>query len=292
MIVREIKCRQAITKCGFPGGGWAINPYVGCGHGCVYCYARFIKRFTGHTEEWGKFIDVRVNAPEILAKQIKSPKYQTGNIYLGTVTDPYQPLEGKYRITRKILEVLKDYPVRVSILTKSKLVLRDLDLLLQMKEADVSFTVNSLDDEWRKRTEPFASSVGERLEAAKSLIQKGIKVDVMLGPYWPYFTEAEMLVQKFKETGVSHLFSESFNAIGGNWNGVEKVLKRNYSELFLKMRNIILNPQEFDVFYKTAGENLCRVCQKYDLPVTTYFGSGHAGKKFTRKNQKNAEGGG
>lgn len=282
LVIKEIKCKQAITKCGFPGGGWAINPYIGCGHGCVYCYARFIKRFTGHNEEWGSFVDVRTNAPEVSAKQIKSPKYHIGNIYLGTVTDPYQPLESKYQITRQILQVLKDYPVRVSILTKSKLVLRDLDLLLKMKKVDVSFTLNSLDEEWKSRVEPYASSVQERLETAKALIQNGIKVEIMMGPYWPYFTDSEMMVPKFKEIGVNKIFSESFNAIGGNWNGVEIVLRNHYPELLTKMRMTILNPQEFDAFYSVAEQNLRRVCEKYDMPVTIYFGSGHAGNKFDK----------
>ena len=129
MKIREIQCQSAIGKCGFPGGDFCVNPYVGCGHGCRYCYARFMKRFTGHTEDWGTFIDVRLNIAEVLAKQIKSPKFRGERIFIGTVTDPYQPLEEKYQLTKKILQILLNYQNSVSILTKSDLVLRDLGLL-------------------------------------------------------------------------------------------------------------------------------------------------------------------
>ena len=122
--VREIECASAIGKCNFPGGGFAINPYVGCAHNCRYCYARFIKRFTGHAEPWGSFVDVRVNIAGVLEKQLRSKKYSNLQIYIGTVTDPYQPLEEKYRLTRNILETLLNHQNPISILTKSDLVLR------------------------------------------------------------------------------------------------------------------------------------------------------------------------
>ena len=121
--IKEIECKSAIGKCGFPGGGFAINPYVGCSHACVYCYARFIKRFTGHQEPWGSFVDARTSIVQVLAKQMRSPKYQRQVIYIGTVTDPYQPLEAKYKLMRKILEVLAGYDNPVVIMTKSNLVL-------------------------------------------------------------------------------------------------------------------------------------------------------------------------
>src|SRR3989338_11187574 len=101
MKIREIECKSAIGKCGFPGGGLSINPYIGCEHDCAYCYARFIKRFTGHREEWGSFVDARINIAEVLAKQIKSQRFRGQQIYIGTVTDPYQPMEGKYKLTRQ-----------------------------------------------------------------------------------------------------------------------------------------------------------------------------------------------
>ncbi|MDD5606793.1 MAG: radical SAM protein, partial [Candidatus Pacebacteria bacterium] len=105
MKIKEIQSRSAINKCGFPGGGLAINPYIGCSHGCCYCYARFMKRFTNHKEDWGTFVDVKTNIVEILKKQLSLVRYKEP-IFIGTVTDPYQSLEEKYKLTKNILEVL------------------------------------------------------------------------------------------------------------------------------------------------------------------------------------------
>jgi DNA repair photolyase len=278
MIVQEIFCKSAIGKCGFPGGGLAINPYVGCGHGCVYCYARFIKRFTGHKEKWGNFVDARINIAEVLAKQLKSTKYRGERIYIGTATDPYQPLERKYQLTRKILEVLKDYNNPVSILTKSDLVLRDLDLLKKLKSVDVNFTITTLDEKWKKLTEPYSPTVKKCLKTMKQLSNEAISVFAMMGPYWPFFTDPEALFKKFKENGVTHVFTESFNTTGGNWTGVEEVLKKHYPQFLSEMKTTFFNPKKFYDFYSQAKEKIDLLSTKYQIPTTIYFGFGHAAK--------------
>jgi len=125
MIVKEILCKSVLSKSGISSVDYAVNPYVGCQHGCVYCYARFMKRFTGHGEEWGEFVDVRVNAPQVLTRELS--RTAKGVVLLSSVTDPYQPLEKKYELTRKCLQKLLMYQFPITILTKSTLVLRDLD---------------------------------------------------------------------------------------------------------------------------------------------------------------------
>ena len=198
MKIKEIECKLAIGKCGFPDGGLAINPYVGCGHGCVYCYARFIKRFTGHTEDWGSFVDARVNVADILTKQLKSPKYKGERIFIGTVTDPYQSAEKKYGLTRSILQVLVNYSNPVSILTKSDLVLCDIDLLMKLKNIDINFTVATIDEKWKKFVELGSPTIKQRLAAIKKLADNNITVFAMMGPYWPIFTDPEIMFREFK----------------------------------------------------------------------------------------------
>jgi DNA repair photolyase len=278
MKVREIQCKTAIGKCGFPGGGLAINPYVGCGHTCVYCYARFIKRFTGHTERWGTFVDVRINIAEVLKKQLKSPKYKGERTFIGTVTDPYQPIEKKYKLTRGILQVLMDYKNPVSILTKSDLVLRDIDLLKKMKDVDVNFTVTTLDEKWKKLVEPKSSSIKQRLKVMEKLTKEGITVLAMMGPYWPVFTDPEVLFKEFKKAGVRHIFTESFNTVGGNWTGVEKVLKKNYPKLLPGIQETLFDKKKFYEFYNKAQSKIRQLSEEYKIPVTIYFGLGHAAK--------------
>lgn len=270
--IQEIQCKSAIGKCGFPEGGWAINPYVGCGRGCVYCYARFIKRFTGHTEKWGTFVDARINIAEVLEKQMRSSKYKGERIYIGTVTDPYQPIERKYKLTKSILKVLLNYKNSVSILTKSDMVLHDIDLLKQFKEIDINFTITTLDEKWKRFTEPNSPTVEQRLEAMKKLVSEGITVFVMMGPYWPIFTDPEALFREFKKAGVSHIFTESFNTIGGNWTGVEKVLKRHYPQFLPEIREILFNKKKFYEFYSDAENKIKQLSKKYKIPVTIYFG--------------------
>jgi len=276
--IREIQCKSAIGKCGFPGGGFCINPYVGCGHSCVYCYSRFMKRFTGHTEKWGTFADARINIGEVLKKQLQSSRFKGEQIYIGTVTDPYQPIEEKYGLTRGILRVLLNYENPVSILTKSDMVLRDLDLLKQFKEIDVNFTITTLDEKWKTLVEPNSPTVGQRLQAARRLVSEGVPVVAMMGPYWPVFTDAAALFGEFKKAGVSHVFTESFNTVGGNWTGVGKVLRKHYPQFLSEIQKTLFNRKTFYEFYSEAENKVRQVSKKYKIPVTAYFGLGHAAK--------------
>lgn len=285
MKVNEIKCKSIIGLCGFPSGGWSINPYVGCEHKCCYCYARFMKRFTDHTEPWGEFVDVKINAPEVLEKQLKSDMYKKGPIFIGTVCDPYQPLEKRYKATRKILEILLPYNAPVSILTKSSLVLEDLDILKKFRDIEINFTVTTLDEKWRKLTEPNSSSTNERLKAAEKLSKENIPVYAMVGPYWPRFTEPDKLFSEFKKAGVKKVFSESFNATGDNFLGVKEVLEKNYPNLFPEFRKIFFETESFENFYNEAEQKLLSASKEHSIPVEVFFGQGHKrkGERNVRK---------
>lgn len=168
---------------------YVINPYVGCQHACSYCYARFMKRFTGHPEPWGEFVDVKINAPDLLAKEIKKKK--KGTVWVSGVCDPYQPLEKKYQLTRKCLEILAQHDWPVAIQTRSPLVVRDMDIFRKMKNIEVGLSITTANDDIRKIFEPKAPPVGERLNAVGLLHQNGIRTYVMIAPILP---EAENLV--------------------------------------------------------------------------------------------------
>ncbi|MDD3080768.1 MAG: radical SAM protein [Desulfobacterales bacterium] len=167
---------------------YVINPYVGCQHACSYCYARFMKRFTGHREPWGDFVDVKINAPDLLNKEIRKKK--KGTVWISGVCDPYQPLEAKYGLTRKCLDILvqNDWPAVVQ--TRSPLVLRDMDIFKKSKGIEVGLSITTADDEIRKVFEPDAPSIMERLRAVETLHQNGIRTYAMIAPMLP---EAENL---------------------------------------------------------------------------------------------------
>jgi len=183
LIIREIKAKSILTKSGIPGVDYCVNPYVGCSHGCRYCYATFMKRYTGHTEPWGGFVDVKVNAPEILQKQLK--RARNGRVMISSVTDAYQHIESKYKLTRQCLEILLQNQSPVDILTKSPLVLRDMDIIKKFKDIEVGITITTNDEEIRKVFEPNAPSIIARMRALKTLHDNRIKTYAFIGPALP-----------------------------------------------------------------------------------------------------------
>jgi DNA repair photolyase len=183
MKVREIFSKSILTKTAISSFDYCINPYVGCGHGCRYCYASFMKRFTGHLEPWGEFVDVKVNAPHILRKQLRSARQ--GTVSLSTVTDPYQPLEKTYQLTRKCLEALLEHQFSVSILTRSSLCVRDIDLFREFKNIEVGLSITTHDEAVKKLFEPHSPSIRSRIEALKKLREENIETYAFIGPMLP-----------------------------------------------------------------------------------------------------------
>ena len=164
--IGKIQCKTIMGKSGIGPVDYAINPYLGCSHGCVYCYARFMSRMGHKGEEWGSFVDVKENAVERL--KIEVVKKKKGLVLLSSVTDPYQPLEAKFKLTRGCLEVLLEYQYPVNILTKSSLVLRDLDLIKDFDSIEVGFTITSLDNDVSKIFEPETHPITDRLNGTSA----------------------------------------------------------------------------------------------------------------------------
>ncbi|HPL64669.1 MAG TPA: radical SAM protein [Syntrophales bacterium] len=183
MIIREILAKAILSKSQVYE--YALNPYVGCGHDCSYCYARFMKRFTGHRERWGDFVDVKINAPELLAAEVG--KKRPGRVWISGVCDPYQPLERKYRITGRCLEILTASGWPFTVQTKSALVLRDLEILKKARKNDieVGFSIATADDGIRKIFEPVASPIEKRIEALGTIRENGICTFAMIAPLLP-----------------------------------------------------------------------------------------------------------
>jgi len=181
MIIREVGAKSILSASQvYP---YVINPYTGCQHGCSYCYARFMKRFTGHREPWGQFVDAKINAPELLRREIVRKK--PGAVWVSGVCDPYQPLEATYRLTRQCREILAEHGWPVVVQTRSPLVLRDLDVLKAGERFEVGFSVPTADDAIRQLFEPEAPAIGGRIRALDQLHQAGIKTYAMIAPMLP-----------------------------------------------------------------------------------------------------------
>jgi len=184
--IKEITAKSILNKSKI--FEYCLNPYTGCQIGCLYCYARlFMGRYSGHKEPWSTFVDVKVNGPELLAKQLK--RAATGRVWIASVCDPYQPVERTYRLTRRCLEALVQSPFPVIIQTKSDLVLRDLDVLERLSDVEVGMTITTDDQRIAKIFEPGASPVTNRIKALGRIRAAGIKTYVFIGPILPGDTE-------------------------------------------------------------------------------------------------------
>jgi DNA repair photolyase len=184
--ITAITARTALVRSKIPGVAYVINPYLGCGHGCRYCYAVFMRKYSrNHARSpWGEFVEVKVNIPEVLRVEL-SRKKRRGRALLSSVCDPYQPAELKYRLTRSCLEILGEYGWGVDILTRSPLVCRDLDLLTGLPDVSVGLSIPTDDDRVRQVLEPQAPPIGARVAALRRLRQAGLKPWVFIAPMLP-----------------------------------------------------------------------------------------------------------
>lgn len=283
--VQEILAKTILQKSGLPDADWVVNPYTGCRFACKYCYATFVGRFRHPDEEWGNYVDVKINAPELLKKdlftKLKGLKSKdAGTILLSSVTDPYQGLEAKYKLTRQCLQVLADlgYEGKVGILTKSSLVLRDIDLFKKLKNMEVGLTVTSTGDPISKYLETFASPHETRIETLKKLHKVGIKTYAFVGPLLPHFVfmkrEMKKLLELLKKVGVSFIYLEHINLSPYIRDRLFGYLKNDY-------------PQELELFKKSQTPEyrqkldamLLNLTRKIGLPVAHQKPIYHNAKK-------------
>ena len=265
MILKEIGAKKILTESNLPESDYCINPYVGCMHGCIYCYARFMRRFTGHRERWGDFVDVKINAESILRKDIKKA-HRKGAVLIGSVTDAYQPLERKYEITRGILSALVEAKLHVSILTKSDLVLRDIDLLKQLDNCSVGLTINTLDERFRQNFEPKASPISDRLDALRVLCDNGISTYVFIGPIMPHFTELEPIYEKISKLTDS-VWAEALNIRCGNWNDIEETIRLHYPAILTNYKANINDSS----YWMKIEKDVRDLSNQYGIPLIGFY---------------------
>lgn len=193
MNIQEKEVKSVITKTDIPVCDYAVNPYVGCTHGCKYCYASFMKRFTGHQEPWGDFLDVKY-----WTEIQNAERYRGKEFFFGTVTDPYNPQEEQYRRTRSLLEQLRGSGAKITLQTKSDLVLRDIDLIRSYSDIRVGFSINTLDETFRAAMDN-AVSIERRLKAMKILHDEGVRTTCFVSPIFPGITDVEAIIDRVKE---------------------------------------------------------------------------------------------
>ena len=265
MKIKEIKAKSIIVKSNLPDSDFVINPYTGCGHSCLYCYARFMKRFTNHSEPWGNFVDVKINAPELIPENTE--KYRNKTMVIGSVTDSYQPLEKKYKLTRQILEKLISLQPRLNIITKSDIILRDIDLLKQFDNCIIAVSASFIDNRIRRELEPGSISTKRRLDVLRELHEAGLQTVLFVSPIFPEVSDWATLIDLSKDF-VDEYWFENLNLYSSIKNNVYEFLRKHNPDLIPKYREIYSTNSHY---WSETESKIKNYCDKNKLKYKTYF---------------------
>lgn len=262
IIEKEIQVKDYLTKSNLPASDYVINPYVGCPHGCKYCYASFMKRFTGHNEEWGTFIDIKQ-----CNKEINIKKLENKTVFLSSVTDCYNKFEEKYKLTRKILKQLVNANCYLNISTKSKLILRDLDLLKQIKNLAVSMSINTLDEDFKNDMDN-ASSIQDRLDTLKELYNSGIHTVLFMSPIFPYITNFKEIIESSKDY-IDEYWFENLNLRGDYKTKILFYIQEKYPKFIDKYNDIYIKGNK--QYWYNLEEEIKKYCESNNINYKNYF---------------------
>ena len=224
--VFKVKAKNIFTPTKIPECAYSVNQYVGCQYACLYCYARFLCKWKRYGE-WGSWVEVKVNAPDLVRN-----RFVYGRVCMSTISDPYQPLEEKLMLTRRILENMHK-GIRLSILTKSDLVIRDIDILKKFSNVEVGLTVNGLQGREKEVFEPYSPPHARRIRALEELYDFGIKTYCFISPVIPKLVDVNRIIDELKEL-VSYFMVEfiNFRAAGkGFVNALKNMYPRSYEIL-------------------------------------------------------------
>lgn len=272
--IKEINVRSVMTKSALPVGGYSVNPYVGCPHACKYCYASFMKRFTGHTEPWGTFLDVKNWKP------ISNPnKYDRQRIVIGSVTDGYNPYEEEFLRTRRLLEELRGSNAEIMVCTKSDLVLRDLDLLKQFRKVTVSWSVNTLDEQFRTDMDN-AVNIERRLNAMKQIYKAGIRTVCFVSPIFPGITDIKAIIEQVKDYA-DLVWLENLNLRGQFKNEIMNYIREKYPAL-VPLYDEIYNKKRLD-YWQSLEKDISEYAMQHGYPYRVNdlpYGRAEKGKPF------------
>lgn len=265
MRIREIKCKTALSKSLLPGLDYSLNPYRGCQHSCAYCYVPNVLRIK--RQEWGGFVDCKTNIPLVLSKELKKKK--PGVVGISTVTDPYQPVEKKYRLTRYCLEQLLRYDLPVNIQTKSSLVVRDINLISKFSDAEVMMSIGTLNETERRLLEPYTSPIKDRLNTLREYSNMGVKTSVFFGPVYPtiQLENIPKVIDAFIDHGASEIMIDKFNFKPGIWENIELKLSSDKKLKNVFKKNLI----EDSSYNQKLFDAAIRVCKKKKVNAVLAF---------------------
>jgi DNA repair photolyase len=263
-VVREVACKTVLNRSSL--GQYSMNCYTGCEHGCIYCYARFMQRFHPHPEPWGGFVDVKTNAPEALAKQLK--RARPGSVFVSSACDAWQPLERRWELTRECCRLLIEHGFKVNALTKNVLVLRDLDVF-RPGLTRVGTTVTTADSKLARLWEPKASSVRERWRILETAREAGLETAVMFGPLLPGLSDTadslDALFGRAAEIGVDVIWVDAMNPRPRVWPSVGQLVRERYPDLHERYSRLLHHAPTRTAYLKELGERVRQAARSHGL---------------------------
>jgi DNA repair photolyase len=264
VIVREIVCKTILNKNSL--SDYSLNCYTGCTHGCVYCYARFMQRFHPHDEPWGEFVDVKINAVEALKRQLRRTK--PGDVFLSSACDGWQQIEAQYGLTRRCCELLLEYGFKVNLLSKSSLVLRDMDLFAG-SNAGIGVSITTLNENLSKLWEPQAASPEQRLKVVEAARKAGLKTTIMFAPLLPFLSDSrdslETLFQRAADLKVDSILVDTLNPRPRVWPSVAGLLRDHFPELRERYSRILFNPKIRAQYLAQFSSDVALVAERLSL---------------------------
>jgi DNA repair photolyase len=263
ITITERKTADIITKTKIPAGDYVVNPYIGCPHKCLYCYADYMRRFTNHSEKWGDFLDVKR-----CSKKINVKRFENKEVIFSSATDAYNPFEKKYRVTREILEQFAYSNVKITILTKSDLLLRDIDLFKCIPHIQAGVSLNTLDDSVRKDLEPRAASIDKRIDAVKTLHDNGIRTHVFLSPMFPGITNFKKIIERCKPF-TDEFWFENLNLRGSFRPAVMRYIYNNHKNLIALYDDIY--KFKHNDYWRGIKKEIAQFCKDNAIQYKDYF---------------------
>jgi DNA repair photolyase len=261
MRTSEVFCKTALSPSKL--ADYALNCYVGCQHGCCYCYAKFMARFTDHDEPWGEFVDVKVNMVEVLLRQL--PRKRLGRVMISSVCDGWQPLEEKYRLTRKCLRLLISYGHEVCILTKSALVKRDLDIIAGKRNVELGTTVTTFDKDLQRIIEPLASPTASRFRALEGAAEKGTAIWLFIGPLLPFLSDTseniDRLMREASRLSLTRIYVDKLNLRPRVWQSLKGMLSRHFPGLVPRYQEILFDPRRRERYVSDLRKRVNRAAE-------------------------------
>jgi DNA repair photolyase len=236
----EQPCKSALNPVKGMGFRWSLNPYMGCEHRCAFCYVRAYEKRADRpsNDAYGRAIRVKTNVADVLRRELSRPSWRRETVSIGAATDPYQPAEGRYRLTRACLQAFADFASPVGLITRGPMIVRDVDVLVTLArraQLSVTFSIPTLDDEVWRRTEPGTAHPRQRLRAIERLAAAGVRVGVGMAPILPGLTDSpeqlEAVVRGARDAGASHVWSGVLHLRDGTRQHFLEVLERHWPEL-------------------------------------------------------------